>query len=121
MAFAEENNKDISYVQFYITSTKYSISKSQLMQRPEIQKVLEILKRNKINTWYVDNVPGSYNLDQEWIETDTIRAKIDWEKVTPFDWNNVDAEALTAMQYGGEINIVVNIYDKDGNWIAENH
>jgi hypothetical protein len=66
-------------------------------------------------------VPGSYNLNQEWLETDIMEALITYNGVYPIYWPMKDIQTLERLMYNGAINIVVNIYDKDGNWIAENH
>lgn len=85
-----------------------------------MKKVQEILKRNGIKAGWVDTMPGSYNLDRDWLEMESpTPCAVEYCGAYPADWNIDDVVELDRMESKGEIIIHVSQV-ADGEYIP-NH
>lgn len=110
-------NNEINNCVFYITSPQYT---ECVCKENYITNIIEILEKNNIKYDYCDTVSGSWNLNNEWIQTEKIECIIEYCGVYPINWDINDVVVLENLHNEGKIIIRVYLIDKDGNYIP-NH
>lgn len=86
----------------------------------QIQRISEMLDRNNVKYNYVDTVPGAWNLNRDWIETDPMESIVEYCGVYPVDWDIDDIVALEDLESKGRIIILATELTEDGKYIP-NH
>lgn len=109
------------HVRFCITTPWEAGGWRKLSSSNSIKKVIEILNNNNVKFSNCDTNPGSFNLNQEWIETDIIDAIVEFCGVYPINWNTEDTLKFVRLIEKGKIVVTVDWYDDEGNWVAQNH
>lgn len=110
-----KEDNELTACVFYITVPK----RVKLDKDETIKKIEDILDRNHVGHRYVDTLPGSWNLNRDWIETDQVDAAVEYCGVYPANWDIEDVVKLERMEYDGEIIIMVD-WIKDGEHVP-NH
>ena len=80
-------------------------------------EIKEILDRNNVTYGFVDTVPGSWNLNDDYLETDKIECIVEYCGVYPVHWNINDVVRLEELHNAGKLVINVCIVDEAGNYI----
>lgn len=81
------------------------------------------MRMNIIKHMKVDTIPGSFNLDRDWIETDSstpIECAIEYPGAYPINWDIEDVVMLEKMDQNGDIIIRVMWITEDGKFV-QNH
>lgn len=94
-----------------------------LYENEHIKRVCAMLDKYGIKHMKVDTIPGSFNLDREWIETDSstpIECAIEYPGAYPINWDIEDVVMLEKMDQNGDIIIRVMWITEDGKLI-QNH
>ena len=83
-----------------------------------IIKILNLFKKYEIKYHTCDTIAGWFNLNHEWIETQTpIEAETRWNSVLPINWSNEDNELFKTLIYTGKIIVKVWYIKEDENGI----
>lgn len=95
---------DIKEVVFYITVPE----NCSLRKNETIGKVEAMLDKYKISHGHVDTLPGSWNLNRDWVETGHFHAIVEFCGVYPVGWDMADVVELERMETSGEIIIMAD-------------
>ena len=103
---------------YAITVPRYINEKELLTDNPYIKVITNLLDKNGIEWNTCDTVVGSFNLNQEWIETKgDIEAEIEWDKALPTKWSEEDKEILYDLAMTGKI--IIHVTWKVKNELGE--
>jgi len=105
-------NDEITKVRFYI-SPKDCIE--SIYENKLIAEIEKMFKEIGINTNFVDTIPGAFNLNRNYLETDKFDAIVEYCGVYPIKMDAKNSAWLSALDNCGEIRITVVTYDKDDN------
>ena len=96
-------------VMYNITIPKMSNDGNSLTDNEDIKTVLSLFKIYKIEYITCDTIAGSFNLNQEWVETKTdIEAETSWCSVLPINWNDEDIFIFYSLIRSGKIIVRVH-------------
>ena len=109
------------HVRFYITVPYEADSRNELLSSKSIKEVIDILNKNNVKYDTCDTVPGAFNLNQDWIETDIFDATVEFCGVYPINWDIEDTLKFVELIEKGKIVVTVDWYDNEGKWVAQNH
>lgn len=104
---------------FNITTPKLT-GMYQLKNDENIKMITNILDKYNIYWQTVDTVPGSYNLNRDWIETKDIPCYIEYDGVYPTEWDIEDVVTLEKMDREGKIIIQVTWHPEKDKYISNN-
>lgn len=110
-------NNETNQVIFYITCPKLDIN---LYHDETLEKVKGILEHNHVKYTYVDTVPGSWNLNRDWIETELMECAIEYSGVYPINWNLDDIIIFEELENQGQIIVLATIKTAGGEYVP-NH
>ncbi|WP_462415613.1 hypothetical protein [Eubacterium ramulus] len=113
-------DNEIAKCMFDITVPKLE---ETLYENEHIKKVCAMLDKYGIKHMKVDTIPGSFNLDRDWIETDSstpIECAIEYPGAYPINWDIEDVVMLEKMDQNGDIIIRVMWITEDGK-LVQNH
>lgn len=79
----------------------------------------EMLERNNVPNFFVDTIPGAWNLNRDWIETEPVECIIEYCGVYPVNWNIDDVVMMEELETEGKIIISVFV-NEDGKYVP-NH
>lgn len=111
---ARKERNQTSKMVFFITVPRVDVN---IYEDEQMRQVSEILKRNNVNHNFVDTIPGSWNLNRDWIETEEIESIVEYCGVYPVNWNMDDVVKLEELDGTGKIIILVYKVNKDGELI----
>lgn len=114
---ARKEKGQTSKMVFYITVPCVNIN---IYEDKIMQLISEILDRNNVKYNCVDTVPGAWNLNREWIETDSIESVVEYCGVYPVDWNIQDVITLEELESIGDIVVLAFEITDDGKCVP-NH
>lgn len=109
-----KNAKELIKVVMYISVPQYE---EEIQDNENIQKVIEIFKKNNISLQLYDSVAGSYNLNKYWYQTATMNAAVEFDGVYPEEINPEDWAIIHQLEYEGKIIISVYLIDSKGDYI----
>jgi hypothetical protein len=93
---------------FAISVPYYCMDAKQLLNNEHIKRLVDIFRNNGIKYHTCDTIPGWYNLNQEWIETETfIDCDISFSFVLPVEWTEEERKVLKYLAFRGDIIIQV--------------
>ena len=103
-------NNETNIVSFCISlaNVKTNMYKDEL-----ILKIKDIFKKIGVNSYVVDTVEGSFNLDRDWLETEPFEAIVEYCGVYPIKMNPEDSAWLSELDDEGKIRIVVFVKRDD--------
>lgn len=113
-------DNEIAKCMFDITVPKLE---EMLYENEYIKEVCAMLDKYGIKHMKVDTIPGSFNLDRDWIETDSstpIECAIEYPGAYPINWDIEDVVMLEKMDQNGDIIIRVMWITEDGKFV-QNH
>ena len=99
-----KERNEITKCMFYITVPK----NTDLHEDEVIKKVEAILNKHNVSYGYVDTVCGAWNLNRDWIETDSVDCIVEFCGVYPVDWDIYDVVEFERMETEGEIIVMVD-------------
>lgn len=111
-----DGQKPISCI-FYITVPNLL---ENITEDKTIKNVVGILNKYNIEWNIVDTVPGSFNLNRDWIETSDINCYIEYCGCYPVEWDIDDVTELESLEYEGKIIIKVLWHQEDGTYVQNN-
>ena len=77
-----------------------------------IKAVISLFDKYNIKWNTCDTIAGSFNLNQEWLETNTdIEADTTWNSVLPVNWSNEDITIFHNLIKSGKI--IVRVFYKE--------
>ncbi len=113
-------DKETTNCIFYITTPKLIDS---LYKDESIKEVCSLFDKYDIDYMKVDTMPGSFNLNRDWIETSVqnlIECAVEYSGVYPVHWDIEDVVRLEEMERNGNVIIMVVWVTDDGK-IIQNH
>lgn len=101
---------------FYITTPKCVENEDIYRPKdPSLLEVIDILERNGTEYGCCDTVPGAYNLNRDFFETEIMDCAVEFCGVYPADWNPEDAARFEEMENNGDIMVIVTWHNPDGS------
>ena len=102
-------------VMYDITVPIYNEDEEYRLTNDEnIYTVISIFDKYGIKWNTCDTIAGSFNLNQEWVETNTdIEADTTWNSVLPTNWSNYDITVFHDLIKSGKI--IVRVFYKEKN------
>ena len=104
-------DNEINNCIFYISTPK-SYFNYDIENNETIKNVINILKRNNLSYEIVDTVPGSWDLNKMWLQTENVKCAIEYSGVFPISWNIDDIIELSRLYHHGDI--IINIEVQHG-------
>lgn len=104
---------------FDITVPQYLETRLEFNQHLYIKKISEIFDKYNIKYEAADSMPGAFNLDRMWLETDAktpIECAIEYSGAYPVNWDIEDVVVLENMERDGKIIIRVSCIAADGSF-----
>lgn len=69
-----------------------------------LKKVRDIFSKYSVDMKFVDTMPGSFNLNRDWLEADSdVECYVEFCGVYPIHWDMDDVAELERMDYAGEV------------------
>lgn len=105
--------KETTYAYFYISTPKTTNDGGLDRENPALKEVKAILNKYGALYYTVDNVPGAWNLNREWLETGIMECAVEYTGVYPVNWYLADILRLEEMSNNGEL--IINAMIKNCN------
>lgn len=109
------------------TKCRFAITVPKLVNNLDnnkfIKEVCSLFDKYGIRYIKADTMPGAFNLNREWIETDDstpIECAIEYPGAYPVGWDIKDVARLEEMEQNGDIIVRVSWFTKDG-YVILNH
>ena len=106
--------KETTYAYFNISTPKVTDEGVLDKENPALKEIESILNKYGALYYTVDNVPGAWNLNREWLETCIMECAVEYTGVYPVNWYLADILRLEEMSNNGEliINAMIKNCDK---------
>ena len=110
--------KETTYAYFNISTPKVTDEGGLDKENPALKEIEFILNKYGALSATVDNVPGAWNLNREWLETCVMECAIEYTGVYPVNWHLGDILRLEELSNSGQL--IVNVMIKRGNRLEPN-
>lgn len=112
------NKKETIKCIFDVTVPQCLETRLEFNKHVDIKEVCGIFDKYSIKYETVDSMPGAFNLDRMWLDTDIetpIECAIEYCGVYPVNWDIKDVIKLEKMECSGKIIIKVSCITADGD------
>lgn len=104
-----------------LTNCQFLISKTT--DEKYVKEIIDIFDKYEIEYGRVDTLSGAFNLNRDWIQTDSdkspIPCAVEFCGVYPSNWDIEDVFKLVELEEEGKI--IVMVYYIDGDKLIPNH
>lgn len=114
---SRKEKNEINQMLFYITVPALNIN---VYKDETLKLIADLLNRNNVSYNYVDTIPGAWNLNRDWIETDVMDCIVEYCGVYPINWSIDDIITFEELENQGKIVVLAIIKTTDGKYIP-NH
>lgn len=83
---------------------------------PHVAEVCKLLEKYGVKyTEFCDTIPGTFDLNQEFVETEPMMLNVQYNGAFPIGWSQDDCDIVQRLLHTGKIIILVTqIHEKDG-------